>query len=60
MSNASIEVCKMWNIAISAIEKQVQTGHLLNQACAGRAPGFLKSLSFRQSMCVCVHPRGHK
>ena len=32
-----------------------------------QAPGFLKSLSFRQSMCVCVcvcvcvcPPRGHK
>ena len=24
------------------------------------APGFLKSLSFRQSMHVCVHPRGRK
>ena len=34
---------------------------ILNQARAeGGAPGFLKSLSFRQSMCVCVHPRGHK
>ena len=28
MSNALIEVCKMWNTAILVIEKQVQMGHL--------------------------------
>ena len=28
MSNASIEVCKMWNTAILVIEKKVQMGHL--------------------------------
>ena len=28
MSNASIEVCKMWNTAILVIERLVQMGHL--------------------------------
>ena len=32
----------------------------LNQAPQASAPGFLISLSFRQSMCVCVHSLGHK
>ena len=27
---------------------------------APRTPSSLKSLLFRQSMCVCVHPRDHK